>query len=104
MNKPQTANAVSNAKAKPVRGLFIDGKEVPAGTRETFPVISPGTGEIIAHSVNASEADVDAAIASAREFGQEAFDHYFYTKAVMVNKSNEPFDWFEPEMRDLRLN
>lgn len=32
MNKPQTANAVSNAKAKPVRGLFIDGKEVPAGT------------------------------------------------------------------------
>jgi hypothetical protein len=39
-----------------------------------------------------------------REFGQEAFDHYFYTKAVMVNKSNEPFDWFEPEMRDLRLN
>ncbi len=39
-----------------------------------------------------------------REFGQEAFDHYFYTKAIMVNKSNEPFDWFEPEMRDLRLN
>ena len=39
-----------------------------------------------------------------REFGQEAFDHYFYTKAVMVNKSNEPFDWFEAEMRDLRLN
>jgi acyl-CoA reductase-like NAD-dependent aldehyde dehydrogenase len=39
-----------------------------------------------------------------REFGQESFDNYFYTKAVMVNKSQERFDWFEPEMRDLRLN
>ncbi|MGV6872044.1 aldehyde dehydrogenase [Pseudochelatococcus sp. B33] len=39
-----------------------------------------------------------------REFGQEAFDHYFFTKAVTVNMSNEPFDWFEAEMRDLRLN
>ena len=66
MNKPQTTNAVSNAEAKPVRGLFIDGKEQPAGSRETFPIISPGTGEVIAHSVNANEADVDAAIASAR--------------------------------------
>jgi acyl-CoA reductase-like NAD-dependent aldehyde dehydrogenase len=39
-----------------------------------------------------------------REFGQEAFDHYFYTKAVMVNMSDERFDWFDPAMRDLRLN
>ncbi|WP_263588063.1 aldehyde dehydrogenase [Sphingopyxis sp. GC21] len=39
-----------------------------------------------------------------REGGQESFDHYFFTKAVMVNKSSEPFDWFEPEMRDLRMN
>ncbi|KAA0971889.1 aldehyde dehydrogenase [Aureimonas fodinaquatilis] len=39
-----------------------------------------------------------------REFGQESFDHYFHTKAVTVNMSNEPFDWFEAEMRDLRLN
>ncbi len=39
-----------------------------------------------------------------REFGQEAFDHYFYTKAVMVNKSSDRFDWFDPEMPDLRLN
>jgi acyl-CoA reductase-like NAD-dependent aldehyde dehydrogenase len=39
-----------------------------------------------------------------REFGQESFDSYFYTKAIMVNKSEERFDWFEKEMRDLRLN
>lgn len=39
-----------------------------------------------------------------REGGQESFDYYFTTKAVMVNKSTEKFDWFEPEMRDLRMN
>lgn len=38
------------------------------------------------------------------EGGQESFNHYFTTKAVMVNQSSEPFDWFEPEMRDLRMN
>ena len=66
MNKPHTTSDVSNAGSKPVRGLFIDGKEQPAGARETFPIISPGTGEVIAHTVNADEADVDVAIASAR--------------------------------------
>lgn len=39
-----------------------------------------------------------------REGGQESFDYYFTTKAVMINKSSEHFDWFEPEMRDLRMN
>jgi acyl-CoA reductase-like NAD-dependent aldehyde dehydrogenase len=38
------------------------------------------------------------------EGGQESFDYYFQTKAVMVNKSSERFDWFESEMRDLRMN
>lgn len=39
-----------------------------------------------------------------REGGQESFDYYFHTKAVMVNKSTQHFDWFETEMRDLRMN
>lgn len=39
-----------------------------------------------------------------REGGQEAFDAYFQTKAVMVNHSEDRFDWFEAEMRDLRMN
>lgn len=40
----------------------------------------------------------------AREGGLESFDYYFHTKAVMVNKSADRFDWFETEMRDLRMN
>lgn len=39
-----------------------------------------------------------------REGGQESFDYYFATKAVMINKSSDKFDWFEPQMRDLRMN
>jgi acyl-CoA reductase-like NAD-dependent aldehyde dehydrogenase len=82
MNERHSPAAPSKTTSQPIRGLFIDGTEQPAGFRETFPVRSPGTGEVIAHTVNANEDDVDAAIA----------------------RSNEPFDWFEPEMRDLRLN
>jgi hypothetical protein len=39
-----------------------------------------------------------------REFGQESFDHYFSTKAVMANKSGERFDWFDPGKQNQRLN
>lgn len=39
-----------------------------------------------------------------REFGQEAFDGYFDTKAVMVNTGDAPFDWFDMSQRDARLN
>lgn len=50
----------------PVRGLFIDGTELAAGPRTTIPVISPRNGEVIAHTVDASAEDVDAAVTSAR--------------------------------------
>jgi acyl-CoA reductase-like NAD-dependent aldehyde dehydrogenase len=56
----------SGTGTAPVHGLFIDGQEVPAGNRETIPIVSPRNGEIIAHTINASEADVDAAVTSAR--------------------------------------
>jgi len=39
-----------------------------------------------------------------REFGQEAFDGYFDTKAVMVNTHGAPFDWYDMEQTDARLN
>jgi acyl-CoA reductase-like NAD-dependent aldehyde dehydrogenase len=66
VSKPHSTSAFSDAKSEPVRGLFIDGKEQPAGKRERFAVVSPGTGEVIAHTVDADESDVDAAVASAR--------------------------------------
>lgn len=59
--KPILSSATSEA-----RGLFIDGREIPAGDRETIPVISPRNGEVIAHTINASADDVDAAVKSAQ--------------------------------------
>jgi acyl-CoA reductase-like NAD-dependent aldehyde dehydrogenase len=165
MNERHSPAAPSKTTSEPIRGLFIDGTEQPAGFRETFPVLSPGTGEVIAHTVNANEEDVNAAVANARRaFEGEAWrkmsertrakfvyklgdaleknldelyeletlnngrptretraqlakvaDPFRYNAGLALskrdavipvegNKSNEPFDWFEPEMRDLRLN
>lgn len=56
----------NSGSSVPVRGLFIDGKEQAADGSDTFPIVSPGSGEVIAHAVNASDAQVDAAVASAR--------------------------------------
>ena len=56
----------NSSASAPVRGLFIDGEEKAANGRETFPIVSPATGGVIAHSVDASDEDVDAAVASAR--------------------------------------
>lgn len=47
--------------------LFIDGEQVDATSGETFPSLSPATGETIATVQQASSADVDRAVASARE-------------------------------------
>ena len=50
--------------------LFIDGKICDATDGATFDVVSPWTGEIVSQAADASEADVEAAIAAARR----AFD------------------------------
>jgi betaine-aldehyde dehydrogenase len=47
--------------------LFIHGEEVEATSGETFPVRNPATGSIIATVHQASAADVDRAVESARE-------------------------------------
>ncbi|MCO5160232.1 MAG: aldehyde dehydrogenase [Mesorhizobium sp.] len=39
-----------------------------------------------------------------REFGEEAFNAYFATKAVMVNTGSAAFDWYDPAALDARLN
>jgi len=45
-------------------GLTIDGMRVNAA--ETFPVINPSTGEVVGNAPNATEADLDRAVAAAK--------------------------------------
>jgi len=52
------------------RQMFIGGEWVAGSDGETIPVINPATGEVIAETPNASEADVDRAVGAA----QRAFD------------------------------
>jgi len=51
--------------------LFIGGEWLPSAGAETIDVINPATEEVIGHAPHASAADVDRAVAAARE----AFDH-----------------------------
>jgi aldehyde dehydrogenase (NAD+) len=51
--------------------LFIGGEWVSPATNATIPVVSPHTEEVIARVPEGREADVDRAVAAARE----AFDH-----------------------------
>ncbi|MFG6159869.1 betaine-aldehyde dehydrogenase [Halomonas sp. 1390] len=52
--------------------LYIDGRHVAATSGETFPVVNPFDGSLLAEVPQAAEADVDAAVDAARQ-GQRAW-------------------------------
>ncbi len=45
--------------------LWIAGRAEPAEARDTFPVINPGTGEVLGHAARGRAADVDLAVQAA---------------------------------------
>jgi acyl-CoA reductase-like NAD-dependent aldehyde dehydrogenase len=51
--------------------LFINGKWVEGTSGKTFPTVNPATGEVITQLVEASDADVDAAVKAARTAFEE---------------------------------
>src|SRR4051812_7466734 len=65
------STAVDAALAAVPRGLFIGGAWVDAAGGGTIPVVDPSTGEQIFEIAEGTAADVDAAVAAARE----AFEH-----------------------------
>ena len=48
------------------KGLFIDGREVPAASGRTFKTTNPATGEVLAEVAAADAQDVDRAVKAAR--------------------------------------
>nr|WP_297460239.1 betaine-aldehyde dehydrogenase [uncultured Halomonas sp.] len=52
--------------------LYIDGRRVDATSKDTFDTINPANGEVLASVQQASQADVDRAVESARE-GQKVW-------------------------------
>ena len=65
---------VRNGAASEVR-MLVDGKGVPALDGQTFDVVSPVDGRIVARVAKGGPADVDRAVAAA----QEAFDGEWHT-------------------------
>ncbi|MEM7208373.1 MAG: aldehyde dehydrogenase [Pseudomonadota bacterium] len=64
---PDNSNATVNFSTN----CIIGGRPVPAVSGETFETINPATGEVLAQVAKGGAADVDAAVAAARE----AFDN-----------------------------
>src|SRR5262249_51784036 len=63
--------------------MLIDGKMVGAVSGETFEVVNPATGAVIANVPSADKADVDRAVAAARR----AFDDGVWAKVSPSEKS-----------------
>ena len=87
------SDASSNAEVR-LRGLFIDGREVPASRPDTLDVLNPATGELLARIGHASDEDVDRAVRSAAA----AFESPEWsgmsnrTRAKLVNKLADVFE------------
>jgi len=81
-------------KQAPIRGLFIDGKEVPASLPDLLDVINPATGEMLAQISHASDADVDKAVkSSARAFSSSEWSSMSNrTRAKLINKLADVFE------------
>jgi acyl-CoA reductase-like NAD-dependent aldehyde dehydrogenase len=77
-----------------LRGLFIDGREVPASLPDVLDVVNPATGVLLAQIGHASDADVDRAVKSAAA----AFESTEWsgmsnrTRAKLVNKLADVFE------------
>ncbi len=69
----QVPDDAPSLRDRPIQGaplLAIGGELVPAASGASFPVLNPATGEVIGDAADADLADLDRALASARE----AFD------------------------------
>ena len=66
MSATLESNLAQVAQLKLEGRAYIDGAYVDAKSGETFPCISPGTGQVVAQVASCDVADVDAAVVAAR--------------------------------------
>ena len=81
-------------KQAPIRGLFIDGKEIPASQPDLLDVLNPATGEMLAQISHATDADVDKAVkSSAKAFASPEWSSMSNrTRAKLINKLADVFE------------
>lgn len=81
-------------KHSSIRGLFIDGKEIPASQPDLLDVLNPATGELLAQIAHATAADVDKAVkSSAKAFASPEWSAMSNrTRAKLINKLADTFE------------
>src|SRR5256885_16230293 len=91
--KMSTAGTPKTNRSTPSRGLFIDGKDVPASSGEQIDVYNPATGEVIARTAHGTAADIDRAVKSAaRAFESKEWGGMdIRARARLVNKLADAF-------------
>lgn len=84
----------TTSKDIPIRGLFIDGKEISASQADLLDVLNPATGKLLAQISHATEADVDKAVkSSARAFASPEWSSMSNrTRAKLINKLADTFE------------
>jgi aldehyde dehydrogenase (NAD+) len=82
--------------------LYIDGEARDGAEGKTFDVICPWTGEAICNAADASESDVDAAIAAARRaFDDSDWSTNVERRVVLVQTLYDLFDANRERLSDL---
>jgi acyl-CoA reductase-like NAD-dependent aldehyde dehydrogenase len=86
--------AQANRQEAATRGLFIDGREVPASREDLLDVVNPATGELLARIAHAGADDVDRAVKSAAAaFESEEWSGMSNrTRAKLINKLADVFE------------
>jgi aldehyde dehydrogenase (NAD+) len=93
---PQAADVVSIA---PENGLFINGEFRPAADGRQFATINPATEDVLAQVAEAGQADVDAAVAAARQAYEQVWRpmpgaeraKYLYRIARIIQERSREF-------------
>lgn len=87
----------------PVRGLFIDGREVDAESDELIDVQNPATGELMARIQHAMDNDIERALQSARRAfkSQEWGGLSIRDRARLVNRLADAFEDHLDELYEL---
>jgi len=94
------------AQGPAARGLFIDGREVPAPSHEQIDVFNPATGEVVARIAHGTAQDVDRAVQSARR----AFESKEWggmdvrSRARLVNRLADALEAKLPELFQLETS
>src|ERR671923_857987 len=90
--------ATDHIRIEPEYGLFIGNEFRPSKPRKTFTVINPATEEPLARVAHASKADVDRAVATAREAhrsswsklpGRERAKYLYRIARILQERSRE---------------